>query len=85
MQRTRSLNPSVEPHTPDITMDHRVKPGGDAVGAVWSILRLERVAGSFDTFHKMSRKYMPQYVAEFQFRYNNRANADIFDAVISEG
>jgi hypothetical protein len=23
---------------PDVTVDHRVKPGGDAVGSVWSIL-----------------------------------------------
>lgn len=32
---------------------------------------------------EMSAKYMPLYVAEFQFRYNNRANAEIFGAVIS--
>jgi hypothetical protein len=30
----------------------------------------------------VSRKYMPLYVAEFQFRYNNRENADIFGAAI---
>ena len=30
----------------------------------------------------MSRKYMPLYVAEFQFRYNNRENADGFGTVI---
>jgi len=41
MQRTRSLSPSVEPHTPDIAMDRRVKPGGDAAGSVWPILRVE--------------------------------------------
>jgi hypothetical protein len=35
------------------------------------------------TFHKMSAKYMPLYVAEFQFRYNNRENADIFGTAIS--
>lgn len=34
------------------------------------------------TFHKISAKYMPLYVAEFQFRYNNRVN-DIFDVVIA--
>jgi hypothetical protein len=34
-------------------------------------------------FHKMSAKYMPLYVAEFQFRYNNRFNSDIFGKAIS--
>jgi hypothetical protein len=31
----------------------------------------------------MSAKYMPLYVAEFQFRYNNRENGDIFGTTIS--
>jgi hypothetical protein len=31
----------------------------------------------------MSAKYMPPYVAEFQFRYNNRENSDIFGTAIS--
>jgi hypothetical protein len=35
------------------------------------------------TRHKMSRKYMPLYFAEFQFRYNNRFNADMFGTAIS--
>jgi hypothetical protein len=39
--------------------------------------------GVVGTFHKVSAKYLPLYVAEFQFRYNNRANADIFGAAIS--
>jgi hypothetical protein len=30
----------------------------------------------------VSRKYLPLYVAEFQFRYNNRQNADIFGEAI---
>jgi hypothetical protein len=34
------------------------------------------------TFHKVSAKYLPLYVAEFAWRYNNRNNPDIFsDAV----
>jgi hypothetical protein len=31
----------------------------------------------------MSRKYMPLYVAEFQFRYKNRNNSNIFSAAAS--
>ena len=30
----------------------------------------------------MSAKYAPLYVAEFQFRYNNRMNPDIFGTAI---
>jgi hypothetical protein len=31
----------------------------------------------------MSAKYMPLYVAEFQFRYNNRNNPDMFGKAIA--
>lgn len=34
------------------------------------------------SFHKMSRKYLPLYIAEFQFRHNNRENPDIFGDAI---
>jgi hypothetical protein len=34
MQKTGSLSLSVPPHTQDVTMDHRVKPGGDAMGSL---------------------------------------------------
>jgi hypothetical protein len=36
----------------------------------WSIFK----RGVVGTFHKVGRKYMPLYVAELQFRYNNRAD-----------
>ena len=76
------------------TVDHskgqyvkHLDPNKGVVGAVhtntiegfWSIFK----RGVVGTFHKMSAKYMPLYVAEFQFRYNNRSNADIFGATIS--
>jgi hypothetical protein len=62
------------------TINHAA--GQYVVGAVhtntiegfWSIFK----RGTVGTFHKMSRKYMPLYVAEFQFRYNNRNVDDIF-------
>lgn len=44
----------------------------------WSIFK----CGVVGTYHKVSRKYLLLYVAEFQFRYNNRENADIFEAAI---
>ena len=45
----------------------------------WSLVK----RGMVGTFHKVSAKYLPLYVAEFQFRYNNRLNDDIFGAAIS--
>ncbi len=67
------------------SVDH--SKGQYVVGAVhtntiegfWSIFK----RGVVGTFHKVSAKYMPLYVAEFQFRYNNRSNPDIFGATIS--
>jgi hypothetical protein len=50
----------------------------NTIEGFWSIFK----RGVVGTFHKMSRKYMPLYVAEFQFRYNNRENADIFGTAI---
>ncbi|HBR25444.1 MAG TPA: IS1595 family transposase [Rhizobiales bacterium] len=51
----------------------------NTIEGFWSIFK----RGVVGTFHKVSRKYMPLYVAEFQFRYNNRQNADIFGTAIA--
>jgi hypothetical protein len=72
------------PEFPHEVINHAA--GQYVVGAVhtntiegfWSIFK----RGVVGTFHKVSRKYMPLYVAEFQFRYNNRENEDIFGAAI---
>jgi IS1 family transposase len=45
----------------------------------WSLIK----RGVMGTFHKVSRKYLPLYVAEFEFRYNNRNNPEIFEAAIA--
>jgi hypothetical protein len=50
----------------------------NTIEGFWSIFK----RGVVGTFHKVSRKYLPLYVAEFQFRYNHRENADIFGAAI---
>jgi IS1 family transposase/transposase-like protein len=51
----------------------------NTIEGFWSIFK----RGVVGTYHKMSAKYMPFYVAEFQFRYNNRSNPDIFGTAIS--
>ena len=69
---------------PHATVDHAKRQY--VVGAVhtqtiegfWSIFK----RGIVGSFHKVSKKYMPLYVAEFQFRYNNRFTADIFGTAI---
>jgi transposase-like protein len=68
----------------------RVNHGADqyVVGAVhtntiegfWSLIK----RGIMGTFHKVSPKYLPLYVNEFQFRYNNRNNPNIFANAIAE-
>ena len=50
----------------------------NTIECFWSIKR-----GIVGSFHKVSKKYMPLYVAEFQFRYSNRDNPDIFGAAIA--
>jgi hypothetical protein len=51
----------------------------NTIEGFWSIFK----RGVVGTFHKVSAKYLPLYVAEFEFRYNNRQNADIFGTAIS--
>lgn len=51
----------------------------NTIECFWSIFK----RGAVGSFHKVSRKYLPLYVAEFQFRYNNRFNEDTFGTAIA--
>jgi hypothetical protein len=50
----------------------------NTIEGFWSILK----RGVMGTFHKVSAKYLPLYIAEFSFRYNNRKNEDMFGAAL---
>lgn len=66
------------------TVDHTARQY--VVGAIhtntiegfWSIFK-RSIVGSY---HKVSAKYLPLYIAEAQFKYNNRFNDDIFGTAI---
>jgi len=51
----------------------------NTIDGFWSMIK----RGIVGTFHKVSKKYLQLYVSEFEFRYNNRKNPDIFGAAIA--
>lgn len=50
----------------------------NTIEGFWSLFK-RSIVGSF---HKVSAKYLPLYIAEAQFRYNNRLNPDIFGEAV---
>jgi transposase-like protein len=45
----------------------------------WSLLK----RGIVGTYHNVSRKYLPLYLNEFSYRFNNRGNPDIFEGAVA--
>lgn len=51
----------------------------NSVEGVWSLLR----RGIDGIYHYVSKKYLPKYIAEFQFRYNYRKKPEqMFDIIV---
>ena len=50
----------------------------NSIESFWALLK----RGVIGTYHNVSAKYLPLYLAEFQFRHNNRKNPDIFGEAI---
>jgi len=51
----------------------------NSIESFWSLLK----RGIVGTYHKVSREHLPLYLNEFSFRFNERNNPDIFDAILS--
>jgi hypothetical protein len=73
------------PNYPHFAVKHSL--GEYVLGAIhtqtidgfWSLIK----RGIMGTFHKVSAKYLPLYMAEFQFRYNQREMPDMFGTAIA--
>lgn len=71
---------------PHETMDHKAEEYVRGVvhtqnlDNFWSLLK----RGVMGTYHKVSRKHLQLYLAEFQYRYNNRKNPTIFQDTVAE-
>ena len=50
----------------------------NAIEGFWSIVK----RGIIGTYHKVSKKYLQLYVNEFEWRYNNRQNPNMFASAI---
>lgn len=50
----------------------------NTIESFWAILK----RGIIGQFHKVSDKYLPLYLAEFCFRFNNRQNKSIFELTV---
>jgi transposase-like protein len=51
----------------------------NSIESFWSLFK----RGVMGSYHSVSKKYLPLYLAEFQFRFNNRKEADIFGKAIA--
>jgi transposase-like protein len=51
----------------------------NSIESFWALLK----RGILGTYHHVSAKYLPLYLNEFEFRFNNRDEADIFGKAIA--
>jgi transposase-like protein len=49
------------------------------IESFWALLK----RGIMGSFHHVSKKYLPLYLAEFSFRHNHRKDDNIFDVLIA--
>ena len=51
----------------------------NSIEGFWSLLK----RGIKGNFHWLSKKYLQNYITEFEFRYNNRENELVFSDVVA--
>jgi hypothetical protein len=51
----------------------------NSIESFWALLK----SGIMGTFHRVSKKYLALYLAEFTFRHNHRKDVNMFDLLIA--
>jgi transposase-like protein len=51
----------------------------NSIESFWSLVK----RGIIGTYHNVSKSYLPLYLNEFSFRFNNRKNPDMFAAMVT--
>ncbi len=51
----------------------------NSIESFWSLVK----RGIIGTYHNVSKAYLPLYLNEFSFRFNNRKNPDMFAAMVT--
>jgi len=70
---------------PHKTVDHsaeewvRGNVHTNTIEGFWSLLK----RGIVGTYHKVSKDYLPLYLAEFSFRHNHRKDVDMFGSIVA--
>lgn len=57
----------------------RINPAANSIENYWSLLK----RGPIGSFHQVSIKHPERYMAEFDYRFNNRKDVDIFIKTIA--
>jgi transposase-like protein len=67
------------------TVDHKAEEWvrglahTQSIESFWSLIK----RGIMGSYHNVSKKYLPLYLAEFQFRFNHRKSEDMFAEIIA--
>jgi transposase-like protein len=78
--RKYRMRPSITVRASNVIDDGVVGPiHTNTIEGFWSLIK----RGMMGSFHTVSRKYLPLYVAEFQFRPNQRHTVDMFGTAIA--
>ncbi len=53
----------------------------NSVESIWALIK----RGVHGTYHHISKKYLPLYLNEFEYRFNSKENGSLFEVILANG